>query len=271
MTISQPQFLSRPGGRIAFDVRGTGPTVVLVPGMGDLRSTWRFVVGPLAGAGFRVVATDLRGHGDSDATFSEYGDEQTAADVVALIEHVGGPAVIVGTSMGASVGTLVAARRPELVSGLALLAPFVRDPARSAAMTVLLRLATAPPWAAPAWKAYLPSLYRGRKPADFSEQLTAVTSGIARRGYRSAFSRTTRTSHSGAERMLPAVSTPTLVLMGALDPDFADPAAEASWIATALGGRAVMVPDAGHYPQAQRPDIVVPELTAFLSAATARA
>jgi hypothetical protein len=37
------QYLSVPGGNIAFDERGTGPLVLLVPGMGDLRSTYRFL------------------------------------------------------------------------------------------------------------------------------------------------------------------------------------------------------------------------------------
>ena len=62
----QTQFLQRPGGRIAYDVRGEGSLVLMVPGMGDPRSTFRFQVGPLAEAGFRVATMDLRGHGESD-------------------------------------------------------------------------------------------------------------------------------------------------------------------------------------------------------------
>jgi len=42
-------------------------------------------------AGYRVARTDLRGHGDSDSTFTSYGDEDTAADVVALTDGLGGP------------------------------------------------------------------------------------------------------------------------------------------------------------------------------------
>ena len=43
--------------------------------------------------------------------------------------------------------------------------------------------------------------------------------------------------------------------MGEQDPDFPDPAAEAGWIAQATRAQVVMVPEAGHYPQSQRPDI----------------
>ena len=99
------QLLHRPEGRLAYEVHApqgptSGLTVLAVPGMGDLRASDRHLVPPLVAAGHRVVTTDLRGHGDSDATFSSYGDENTASDVVALLNHLG-PAVVPGSSMGA--------------------------------------------------------------------------------------------------------------------------------------------------------------------------
>jgi len=72
-------YLTRPEGRIGYDVVGEGPLVVLVPGMGDLRAGYRFLAPALREAGYRVACTDLRGQGDSDATFPSYGDEETAA------------------------------------------------------------------------------------------------------------------------------------------------------------------------------------------------
>src|SRR5579871_913402 len=100
-SIPPVSYLSRPEGRIGYDVGGDGPLVVLVPGMGDLRAGYRFLAPALRAAGYRVACTDLRGHGDSDATFTSYGDEETAADVIALIEVLGGSGVVVGNSMGA--------------------------------------------------------------------------------------------------------------------------------------------------------------------------
>ena len=84
-------YLTRPEGRIGYDVVGEGPLVVLVPGMGDLRAGYRFLSPALREAGYRVACTDLRGQGDSDATFPAYGDEETADDVAALIGELGGP------------------------------------------------------------------------------------------------------------------------------------------------------------------------------------
>ena len=264
-------LLSRPEGRIAYDVpeptSGTtaGSTVLTVPGMGDLRTSYRHLVPGLVAAGHRVVTTDLRGHGDSDTTFAAYGDEPTADDVVALLEEVG-PAVVTGSSMGAGAAVIAAAHRPDLVRGLVLLGPFVRDPAVGAATRLAMRLALAPPWAAWTWKAYLPTLYSGRRPDDHDGYVRDVVAAVRRPGYGRAFSRTTRTSHALAEQLAPQVQAPTLVVMGELDPDFASPADEAAWVAGQLHGRVVMVPEAGHYPHAQRADLVVPAVLEHLAA-----
>ena len=52
------------------------------------------------------------------------------------------------------------------------------------------------------------------------------------------------------------VAAPAVVVMGADDIDWKDPAAEADWIGQRLGAEVVMVPGVGHYPQAQAPDVV---------------
>lgn len=260
-------YVTRPEGRIAYDEQGTGPLVVTIPGMGDLRSTWRMLTPQLVDAGYRVINTDLRGHGGSDATFSTYGNEASASDVIALLESLGEPATLVGNSMGAAIGVIVAAERPELVSGLVLVGPFVRNPVANAFMLGLFRVMLAPLWAAASWAAYLPTLYAGRKPADFIDYRRSLGTAIRRPGYAKAFSLTTRTSHAGAEAALPRVTARTLVVMGELDPDFPSPAGEAQWISEQIPATVVLVPDAGHYPQSQRPDIVGPAVASFLSEA----
>jgi pimeloyl-ACP methyl ester carboxylesterase len=257
-------YLARPDGRVAYEVDGEGPLVVLVPGMGDLRAAYRFLAPVLRAAGYQVASTDLRGHGDSDTTFTAYGDEETAGDVTALIEALGGPAVVVGNSMGAGAAALVAAQHPELVAGLVLVGPFVRNGQTGAAQRLLLRLAMARPWAASSWKSYLPKLYAGRRPEDFDEYRSRVVASLRRPGYAKAFSATTRTDHDPVEARLGDIAAPTLVVMGDQDPDFPDPAAEAGWIAAALSGEVVMVPDAGHYPQSQQPEITARAVVAFL-------
>ena len=269
--VQETSYLSCPEGRIGYDVAGSGALVVLVPGMGDLRAGYRFLAPALRAAGHRVACTDLRGHGNSDTTFASYGDEETAGDVIALIEELGGPAVVVGNSMGAGSAVLAAAQRPGLVCGLVLAGPFVRDGKTSATRRLLLRVAMAPPWAALSWKSYLPKLYAGQRPADFGEYRDQVVASLRRPGYAKAFSATTRTSHDPAEARLADVTAPALVVMGEQDPDFRDPRAEGDWIARALRAQVVMVPEAGHYPQSQRPDITTGAVLRFLESVQGRA
>lgn len=265
--IPPTRFIVRPEGRVAYDLQGSGPLLVLVPGMGELRSAYRFLTPKLVAAGYSVASTDLRGHGDSDTTFSSYGDVETASDVRALITHLGRPAVIIGNSLAAGSAVIVAAEHPDQVDGLVLIGPFVRNPPAHAVTRALFRTMMAPLWVAAVWKAYMPTLYAGRKPEDFQEYRKAVVASLRRKPYGKAFSLTTRqTDHDPAEAKLGAVTAPTMVIMGEKDPDFKDPAAEARFVAEALRAEVVMVADAGHYPQAQQPDVTSKAVLRFLRA-----
>ena len=260
------RYVSRPGGRVAFDLQGSGPLLVLVPGMGELRSSYRFLTPVLVAAGYSVASTDLRGHGDSDTTFSSYGDVETAGDVQALIAELGGSAVIVGNSLAAGAAVIVAAEHPRQVDGLVLIGPFVRNPPSSAFTRAMFRTMMAPPWVAAVWKSYMSTLYAGRKPDDFEEYRKAVVASLRRKPYGKAFSLTTQqTDHDPAEAKLGSVTAPTIVIMGEKDPDFKDPAAEARFVGDALRAEIVMVAEAGHYPQAQQPDVTATAVLRFLA------
>jgi pimeloyl-ACP methyl ester carboxylesterase len=168
--------------------------------------------------------------------------------------------------MAAAAATLVAGDRPDLVDGLVLIGPFVRNGKANAMQRILLRVAMAPPWAAASWKSYLPKLYAGSRPDDFEEYRERVVASLRRPGYAKAFSLTTRTNHDPAEVRLGDVTAPTMVIMGDRDPDFADPAAEAGWIGKSLNAEVVMIAEAGHYPQSQQHDFTTRAVLRFLEA-----
>jgi len=111
----------------------------------------------------------------------------------------------------------------------------------------------------------------GRRPADFGEYRGQVVASLRRPGYAKAFPATTRTSHDPAEARLAEVTAPALVVMGEQDPDFRDPRAEGDWIARALRAQVVMVSEAGHYPQSQRPGITTGAVQRFLESVQGRA
>jgi pimeloyl-ACP methyl ester carboxylesterase len=258
-------YLARPEGKIAYDVSGAGPLVVCAPGMGELRSVYRFLAPDLVAAGYRVATMDLRGHGDSDATFSAYDDVAAASDLIALVEQLGGPAVLVGNSMAAGAAVWAAAEARELVAGLVLIGPFVRDTPIGLVTRVAFRLALLRPWGPAAWSAYYARLYPGRPPADLDAHRARIRESLRRSGHWRAFVKTTHTSHAPAEARLDEVRAPALVVMGERDPDFRDPAAEARLIAERLRAEVVMLPAAGHYPQAEYPEVVTPAVVDFLA------
>jgi pimeloyl-ACP methyl ester carboxylesterase len=251
-------FLDRPEGRIAYDLAGdpVGPLVVCLPGMGELRQTYRHLTPLLVGRGYRVATLDLRGHGDSDATFSAYDDEALASDALALVAALGGPAYLVGNSMGAGAAVVAAAQRPDAVLGLALLGPFVRNPPGGRLSALAFRIALLRPWGRAAFMSFYPKWTPGVRPEGYDEHTAAVAANLRRPGHWRAFVRTTRTSHAAAEARIPGVSAPAVVVMGTDDVDWKDPAAEARWLGQALGADVVLAPGVGHYPQTQVPDVV---------------
>ncbi|PVU83528.1 alpha/beta hydrolase [Cellulomonas sp. WB94] len=269
--LRESRYLTRPEGRIAYAVAGDGPLVVLVPGMGDLRSTWRELVGPLNGAGYRVAALDLRGHGGSDTTFTEHGDVVTAQDLLALIEHLGGPAVVIGNSMGTSAAAWAASERPELVSGLVLVSPMLREPGASSRLRPLIhllyRVLFARPWGVAVWATYYRTvLNKGAKAPWLDEHVRALRASMRRPGgLRSFRELTLALDHSVAEVRLGEVHAPALVVVGALDPDYPDPAAELDWTTTALDAQGVLLPGVAHYAQHQAPEVTVPATLTFLA------
>jgi pimeloyl-ACP methyl ester carboxylesterase len=263
--------LVRPEGTIAYDVAGEGPLVLCAPGMGDIRSVYRFLAPALVESGYRVATLDLRGHGDSDATFSAYDDVAAGSDLIALAEGLGGPAVLVGNSMSAGAAAWAAAEAPELVTGTVLIGPFVRQVPVGLVPRLAFRLALLRPWGLGAWNAYYAKLYPGRPPADLDEHRARIRESLRRPGHWRAFVATTHTSHAPVEARLADVHAPTLVVMGERDPDFPDPAAEAHLIADRLSANVLLVPEAGHYPQAEYPEIVTPAIVEFLAGVCRRA
>jgi pimeloyl-ACP methyl ester carboxylesterase len=79
------------GVTLRVAVAGEGPLVVLVHGWPELWYSWRHQIGPLAAAGFRVVAPDVRGYGGSDKPHEveAYDMRTLTSDVAGLIDAFG--------------------------------------------------------------------------------------------------------------------------------------------------------------------------------------
>jgi pimeloyl-ACP methyl ester carboxylesterase len=263
-TASTTQFLDLPDGRLAYDDTGDGPLIVATPAMLDLRAELRFLVPLLVNAGFRVVTVDQRGMGETTAAWPAYGSEPLARDLIALIRHLdAGPAVIYGTSNGAAAGVWAAAEEPELVRGLVLAAPFVRDGKTSWIQRQLERTMKIPFLTLPIYISYFPK-WEPKQPrvGDFDEHLSKLRANLTgRRNVIKAY--IFEQTHRDAEARLGEVRVPSLVIMGTADVDWPDPEAEAKWIVSQLGSQLLLVDGAGHHPHVEDPQEVAEAVVDF--------
>jgi pimeloyl-ACP methyl ester carboxylesterase len=257
------EFLDAPGGRIAYDVTGEGPLVLLAPGMGDVRQAYRFLAPKLREASYRVATMDLRGHGQSSVGWDSYTRTDSASDILALIRHLGGPAIVIGHSFAGGSAVIAAAQQPSLLNGMVLIDPGTRthkvNPILMAAFSQIVRSPTL-------WGVYYRYLNPKVKPADFGAYLTALKANLRQPGRMAATTAMGRSVASDAEAALAHARRPTLIVMGGNDPDFPDPQAEADAIAAALpdGAQIAMIKGAGHYPHAQFPAEVAAAVLPFL-------
>lgn len=274
-----PDYLDVEGGRLAYDIIGEGPLVVLSPGMADTREAYRFLAPLIADAGYRVASVDLRGHGASTSDWPSYTHADTAADIVSIIEELGGPAVIVGQSFSGGAVTIAAATRPDLVTAVVEIDPFTRPPKYSIGSFLsngpyrrgaLLLGRFALTGNVTTWGKYLDLAYPGRKPADWDSWLATLQANLSEPGRTAAARKMINSSATlkRASALLAEVRCPTLVVMGDRDSDFPDPEAEAAGLVAQLPqglGRYVMIEDAGHYPHAEYPQETADAILGFLA------
>ncbi len=284
------RFLQIAGGRIAYDdsadlspadqgadaaaedrPAARRPVVICTPGLGDHRASFRHLRPLLIDAGYRVVTMDLRGQGESSAGWSDYSTTAIAADIVALARHLdAGPVVLISNSYTGGPSFLAAAEAPELFAALVLTSPFARlqpplsAPLRAAQFAVSRVTA--------GWMGYWSTLFKTRKPADFAESRKALAANLREPGRMAALRGMLASDQAPGEAAAARVDCPVLVVMGSLDPDFKDPAAEGALVANLVrNGRVHMVEGAGHYPQVEFPretaDAVIPFMKDALAAA----
>ena len=107
-------FIKARGSNFYYEEQGDGPPILLIPPAGSTASTWGTLVDDLAGAG-RIIAYDRRGYTRSGGEVVRSAAEH-ARDAAAVLDALEArPAVVVGTSAGATIALDLAVRRPDLV------------------------------------------------------------------------------------------------------------------------------------------------------------
>ena len=117
----EPDFVDTNGIRMAFYEQGEGRPVVLLHGFPELAYSWRYQLPALAGAGFRAIAPDQRGYGQTDVPegIESYAIDVLIADIHGLLDALDLPsAVFAGHDWGALVLWHMAQVAPERIDGL---------------------------------------------------------------------------------------------------------------------------------------------------------
>ena len=277
-----PEYLHVGEGKIAYDLSGAGPLVVLAHGIGDSRYSYRFIVPELVAAGYRVANVDIRGCGDSSTGWKSYERTDIAGDLIAVVRHLGGPAVIVGQSISGGAATIAAANAPESIVGVVELAPFTRTQSFDL-MGILrnkrVRVGTTQlakvmmVGSLNGWMRYL-DVAIPVKPADWSEDRARIETALRQPDRMAVLRAMVKTSPADADAKLADVRCPALIVEGSADPDWVDPGAEGSKIVedipTGLGELAV-IEGAGHYLHREVPAEVLALVLPFLRRSLATA
>ena len=262
----QTQYLERPEGTLAYsDYGGDGQLALMLPGMGALRSEYRYLAPKLEQAGFHAVDADVRGHGESSVPWKSYDVPSVGKDILALSEHLDhGHVNLICTSKAAGAGVWAAAERPDLFRSLILIGAFARQVKVNPVMNVLFWLMMHNPWRVRFWAMYYSTIYPSQKPPDFKQYIDQLVENLKQPGRMAASNAFGNASLKPAEDRLDQIKAPTLIIMGTKDPDFPDPVAEGKYLAQHIGGKLELMEGAGHYPQTEMPEKTAPLVIDFL-------
>jgi len=260
-------FLAVHGVELHYVEAGRGPLVVLLHGFPEFWYSWRRQIPALVDAGFRVVAPDLPGYNESSKPpdIADYRLAAIAADIAALIEHLGAPCVLVGHDWGASVSWVVAMTRPDLLRKLVAMniphpAPLLRNIRRSTRqkLKLLYQLYFQPPFLPELLMPFvLPLLLRrmGRfTREDIREYRKSWRRFDTRRAMCNYYRALRRFRGELRKSMLP-VNVPTLFIWSENEPVVMREATENfdEWVPDL---RIARIADAGHFVQTDQPEIV---------------
>ena len=254
---------------LAYDDYGPGPVVVLLHGFPLSRKMWK-AQETSVGSIYRVIAPDLRGHGESPAPEGVYTMDTMADDVIELLDalQITEPVVLGGLSMGGYVALSLLALAPERVRALMLMdTRAVADtPEAARNREELARTVESTGSTKHVIDAMMPKLFSDdtrSHPPELIPPVRAAMVRIAPRAVAGALrGLALRPDRTAA---LASIAVPTLVLVG--EHDAITPPDEARKMAAALPhAELAIIPDAGHLaPPSRTPKPRTNAILGFLS------
>jgi pimeloyl-ACP methyl ester carboxylesterase len=260
--------------KLQYTSEGDGPLVVLLHGFPESRMSWSRQLPALAHAGFRAVAPDLRGYGDSPKPndIDAYRITEIASDVIELIESMGSQCMLVGHDWGAMTAWTIAQMRPDLMRKLVIAsvphpAAIAREMRRSKKQK--LKLTYQLFFRLPV----LPELFMrvfGRMLMRMAGPFTPEEIAAYARQWRGSLTtmlnyyRATPRSRGALRKIFRKLEMPVMILWGEREPVFLGSTIEdlGAWVSDV---RIERFPRAGHFVQREEPERVSQLLIEFAS------
>ena len=254
------------GIQLAYDDTGKGTAILLIHGFPLCRQMWQPQAQALEAAGFRAVALDLRGFGESEPGAKTGSTDLMADDLIALLDHLGiEKAVVGGMSMGGYVMLNLLARYPQRFSGACFIvtrADADDQTARDKRDHLIAEIEAGRPETVP--NAFTPLLFADQTAAGHPELVAQVGSWMA------------ATPPSGlilglqairdrrdSSALLPELDIPVLIMGG--NADKAIPPEKSKDLAKQIpGAQLCMLSDAGHMANLEQPEAFNKALLDFL-------
>jgi non-heme chloroperoxidase len=253
------------GLRLRYAERGEpgGLPILFLHGWPDSWFSFSRVL-PLLPRGYRALAPDQRGFGESDRPDCCYGIADLAADALAFLDAVGmARATVVGHSFGTFVARQLAAAYPERVAHLVLIGS-AYSPVNRVMREVQTSLQELPdPVPRGFAREFQSSTAHVPLPADFFERIVTESIKLPARLWRAALDGLLSFDDAGE---LSRIAAPNLLLWGERDALFSLEDQE-RLVKSIRGARLTIYRDTGHCPNWERPDRVAADLTAFIQAA----
>ena len=252
-------------GETAWEVRGSGPPVVLIHGFGLNRAMWQWQL-PALTPHFSVLTYDLLGHGESASPAGTPDLAMFSAQLLWLMDRCGiERAAVVGFSLGGMIARRFALDHPDRLSALAILnSPHDRSPAEREAVRARVRQTEAQGPSAnaePALERWFTPKFRAESPEVIALVRAWITSNDP-----AVYPQIYRVLAEGDAEIaegLERIACPTLVMTGADDPGNT-PAMALAMARLIPGASFVTLPGLRHMALAESPQAVNAPLSKFL-------
>lgn len=259
-----PEFTAGDGTRLHYLDQGEGEVLLLIHGLGSSALDWEHQMAEFA-ARYRVIACDIRGHGQSAVPKDGFSIQRFGRDQVELLDHLGiERAHVIGISMGGAVAFQVAGEIPQRVASLCIVnsgpTAKTRDPRMLLfiALRKLLARFGGPAKTAPkVAQALFPRADQAELRATFTDRVSRTDPVAYRKSLNALFA-------FDMEDRIGELAMPTLFLCA--EHDYVPPQLKQTYVAAMPDAQLQVIPATRHALPLERPDLFNAALGQFLEA-----